>query len=167
MAAHRACGFHTARWAADFAASAAQLAGLTPTTFVSPLASDPADIRGVAASPACAAALADLEALVGDPQVIGRVDRIELTKNLVRGFLAFDDLLEQHPEHRERVTFVAGAYPSRTGVPAYADYRAEVHRVVDEVNARCGTPTGRRSCSTSTTTTRGRSPCSAGPTCCS
>lgn len=139
MTAHRACGFHTERWSADFVASAGQLAGLEPTTFVSPLASDPADIRGVAASPECAAALSDLEARVGDVQVIGRVDRIELTKNLVRGFLAFGDLLEEHPEHRERVTFVAGAYPSRTGVAAYADYRTEVHRVVDEVNARFGT----------------------------
>ena len=140
MAAHRACGFHTERWASDFAESAEQLAGLTPTTFVSPLASDPHDIRGVAATPECAAALADLEGLVGDSLVIGRVDRIELTKNLVRGFLAFADLLERHPEHRERVTFVAGAYPSRTGVAAYADYRAEVHRIVDEVNARFATP---------------------------
>ena len=138
MAAHVACGFHTERWAADFRDSARELAGLSPTTFVSPLASDPGDIRGVAATSECEAALADLDLLVGDQQVIGRVDRIELSKNLVRGFLAFDDLLEHHPEHRGRVMFVAGAYPSRTGVPAYADYRAEVHRVVDEINARWG-----------------------------
>jgi trehalose 6-phosphate synthase len=139
MAAHTACGFHTQRWASDFAASARDLAGLSPATFVSPLASDPGDIRGVAAGTGCAAALGDLEAAVGDLQVIGRVDRIELTKNLVRGFLAYADLLEQHPEHRERVVFVANAYPSRTGVPAYADYHAEVVRVVDEVNARFAT----------------------------
>jgi trehalose 6-phosphate synthase len=140
MAAHRACGFHTTRWAAEFADSARELAGLEPTTFVSPLASDPADIRGVAASPACAAALADLDARVGDLAVIGRVDRMELTKNLVRGFQAYDELLEAHPEHRGRVVFVAGAYPSRTGVPAYAAYRDRVHRIVDEVNQRWGTP---------------------------
>jgi trehalose 6-phosphate synthase len=139
LAAHAACGFHTQRWADDFTASARELAGLAPTTFVSPLASDPADIRGVGAGAACEAALADLEARVGDLQVVGRVDRVELTKNLVRGFRAFGDLLERHPEHRERVTFVAGAYPSRTGVPAYADYRAEVHRAVEEVNDRFGT----------------------------
>jgi trehalose 6-phosphate synthase len=138
MAAHRACGFHTARWAADFTASARDLAGLEPRTFVSPLASDPADIRAVAAGEACAAALAELEAKVGDLAVIGRVDRIELTKNLVRGFEAFDDLLDQHPEHRGRVTFVAGAYVSRSGVAAYADYRDDVHRVVDRVNERWG-----------------------------
>lgn len=140
LAAHHACGFHTTRWATDFTASARDLAGLSPTTFVSPLASDPDDIRGVAAGPACASALAELEALVGDRQVIGRVDRMELSKNLVRGFLAFDDLLHRHPEHRGEVVFVAGAYASRTTVQAYVDYRAEVHRVVDEVNARWGTP---------------------------
>src|SRR3546814_10919008 len=76
MAAHRACGFHTHRWADDFEASASQLAGLSPTTFVSPLASDPDDIRREAASPECAAALASLDELVGDRAVIGRVDRV-------------------------------------------------------------------------------------------
>jgi trehalose 6-phosphate synthase len=141
MAAHVACGFHTGRWAADFESSAHELAGLSPTTFVSPLASDPADIRGVAASPECEAALAEIEARVGDRQVIGRVDRVELSKNLVRGFLAFGDLLEHHPEHRGRVTLVAGAYESRTGVQAYLDYRTEVHRAVDQVNERFATAT--------------------------
>src|SRR3546814_18006642 len=79
MAAHRACGFHTHRWADDFEASASQLAGLSPTTFVSPLASDPDDIRREAASPECAAALASLDALVGDRPATGRVDRFALS----------------------------------------------------------------------------------------
>jgi trehalose 6-phosphate synthase len=140
MAAHRACGFHTARWAAEFAASARELAGLAPRTFVAPLASDPTDIRNVASGPACRAALADLESRVADVAVIGRVDRVELTKNLVRGFQAFDDLLARHPEHRGRVTFVAEAYASRSGVAAYAAYRDEVHRVVDEINGRWSQP---------------------------
>ncbi|MEO7430030.1 MAG: trehalose-6-phosphate synthase, partial [Acidimicrobiales bacterium] len=49
MAAHRACGFHTRRWADDFVASAHDLAGLSPATFVSPLASDPDALRASAA----------------------------------------------------------------------------------------------------------------------
>lgn len=138
LAAHRACGFHTRRWADDFRASAHDLAGLTPTTFVAPLASDPDDIRAAAASPACEAALRALEGLVGDRAVIGRVDRVELSKNLVRGFLAYGDLLERHPEHRSRVVFVAGAYPSREGVPAYAAYREEIDAAVMAVNDRFG-----------------------------
>lgn len=139
MAAHRACGFHTQRWADEFVTSARDLAGLHPTTFVSPLAPDPDDIRAAAASPACAAALAELDERVGDRAVIGRVDRIELSKNLLRGFLAFGDLLEHHPEHRDRVVFVAGAYPTREGVPGYADYRAATEAAVAEVNERFGT----------------------------
>jgi len=138
--AHDACGFHTEQWAADFRASARQLAGLSPVTFVSPLASDPDDLRAAAATPECAAALASLEEVVGDRAVIGRVDRVELSKNLLRGFLAFDDLLTRHPEHRERVVFVAGAYPSRQGVPAYAAYRADVEAAVADINERWGTP---------------------------
>jgi trehalose 6-phosphate synthase len=140
MAAHRACGFHTSRWADDFHASALQLAGRAPRSFVSPLASDPDDIRAEAASPACATALRELDEVVGDRAVIGRVDRVELSKNLLRGFVAYDDLLARHPEHRERVIFVAGAYPSREGVEAYARYRADVERTVAEINERWGTP---------------------------
>jgi trehalose 6-phosphate synthase len=139
MAAHRACGFHTHRWADDFRASSLAIAGHAPPTFVSPLASDPADLRAVADSPACHAAAEALDVLVGDRQVIGRVDRVELSKNLVRGFLAYDLLLQQHPELRERVVFVAGAYPSRGGVPAYAAYRREIEQTVDDVNRRWGT----------------------------
>ncbi|HEX4866893.1 MAG TPA: trehalose-6-phosphate synthase [Acidimicrobiales bacterium] len=139
MAAHDACGFHTEQWAADFRESSRHLADVYPVTFVSPLASDPEDIRAAANSPACATALASLEERVGDRAVIGRVDRVELSKNLLRGFLAFGDLLERYPEHRERVVFVAGAYPSREGVPAYAAYRADVEAAVAAVNDRWGT----------------------------
>jgi trehalose 6-phosphate synthase len=140
MAAYRACGFHTSRWADDFHESSLQLAGRAPRTFVAPLASDPEDIRAEAASPACASALLELDEVVGDRLVIGRVDRVELSKNILRGFLAYDDLLARHPEHRERVVFVAGAYPSREGVEAYARYRADVERTVEEINERWGTP---------------------------
>lgn len=140
MAAHRACGFHTTRWAGDFLASARDLAGLTPTTFVSPLASDPDDLRSAAASDACEVALAALDGLVGDRAVIGRVDRIELSKNLLRGFLAYGDLLDRYPQHRERVVFIAGAYPSREGVPGYAEYRQAIEDAVAKINERFGTP---------------------------
>lgn len=140
MAAHDACGFHTEQWATDFRDSARVLAGLEPTTFVSPLASDPDDIRAAAASPACNEALARLNEVVGDRLVIGRVDRIELSKNLLRGFEAYDLLLETHPELRERVVFAASAYPSREGVPKYAAYRKAIEEKVASVNERWGTP---------------------------
>jgi trehalose 6-phosphate synthase len=140
MAAHRACGFHTRGWAEDFLACCRSVLALEPATFVSPLPSDAGDVRRAAASPACDAALAEISEGVGDRLVIARVDRIELSKNLLRGFLAFDSLLERYPEWRGRVVFLASVYPSRTGVPAYLDYQLEVEEVVERVNERWATP---------------------------
>ncbi|HEY5155940.1 MAG TPA: trehalose-6-phosphate synthase, partial [Acidimicrobiales bacterium] len=141
LAGHHACGFHTRRWADAFTASCREVIGREPTTFVAPLAPDPADIAGVAASPACTDALVALEAEIGDRKLIVRVDRIELSKNLVRGFHAFDDLLDRYPQWRERVIFGAFIYPSREGLAEYLAYRQEVESVIASINRRWATPT--------------------------
>ncbi len=140
LAAHRACGFHTERWRAGFLASCAAAGVEPPATFVAPLGPDVADIAGVAEGPACAAALSDIEATVGDRRFLVRVDRIELSKNIVRGFLAYEDLLDQRPEWRERVVFGAYVYPSREGLPEYLAYRVEVEGVIARINERFATP---------------------------
>lgn len=72
--------------------------------------------------------------------LILRVDRADLSKNVLRGFTAFDVFLEQHPEFAERVTFVAQLMPSRTDVPEYAEYLERIEAVVAVVNHRHGTP---------------------------
>jgi trehalose 6-phosphate synthase len=72
--------------------------------------------------------------------LILRVDRADLSKNVLRGFSAFDLFLEQHPEFRERVTFIAQLMPSRTDVPEYAEYLERIEAVVAVVNHRHGTP---------------------------
>ena len=141
LAGHHACGFHTQRWADAFTASCREVIGRAPATFVSPLAPDPDDIGAMASSAACAAALADLDAEIGERHLIVRVDRIELSKNLVRGFHAFDDLLERYPQWRERVIFGAFIYPSREGLAEYLAYRQEVESVIASINRRWATPT--------------------------
>jgi trehalose 6-phosphate synthase len=72
--------------------------------------------------------------------LILRVDRADLSKNVLRGFSAFDLFLEQHPEFSERVTFVAQLMPSRTDVPQYAEYLEAIEALVAVVNHRHGTP---------------------------
>jgi trehalose 6-phosphate synthase len=72
--------------------------------------------------------------------LILRVDRADLSKNVLRGFGAFDIFLEQHPEFRERVTFIAQLMPSRTDVPEYAEYLERIEAVVAVVNHRHGSP---------------------------
>lgn len=136
MAAHHACGFHSVRWADDFRASCAEITGAEPTTFVSPLAPDADDIRGVAAGDRCAAAVADIERELGDRRLIVRVDRIELSKNMLRGFRAYDQMLEDRPDLRGTVVFRALGYPSREGLPEYLAYRSEVEALAEVINRR-------------------------------
>jgi trehalose 6-phosphate synthase len=72
--------------------------------------------------------------------LILRVDRADLSKNVLRGFTAFDVFLDQHPEFRERITFIAQLMPSRTDVPQYAEYLERIEAVVAVVNHRHGSP---------------------------
>ena len=141
LAAATACGFHSARWASAFEACCRELLEVTPRTFVAPAAADADDIRAVASSEACAQALRALDEQVGDRKLIVRVDRIELSKNIARGFHAFDDLLRTHPEWRERVVFGAFVYPSREGLAEYLAYRQEVEGLIHRINDEWGTST--------------------------
>ena len=138
MAGAGACGFHRAQWADAFTACCAEVLGEVPSTFVSPAAPD--NIAEVARSPACDAAVAELDGLVGDRQLIVRVDRIELSKNLLRGFYAYDELLQQVPALRGEVVFCATVYPSRQSMAEYLAYTREVEALVSLINARWGTP---------------------------
>jgi trehalose 6-phosphate synthase len=71
--------------------------------------------------------------------LILRVDRADLSKNVLRGFTAFDLFLSQHPNFRERVTFVAHLVPSRQDVPEYVEYLEKIEALVAVVNHRHGT----------------------------
>jgi len=140
LAANHACTFHTERWARDFTACCASYGVEAPPTAATPLPVDVADLERAASSPACESAGAELERTFAGRRMVVRVDRIELSKNLLRGFAAFDLLLAERPEWREQVTFVALVYPSREGVDEYVEYRADVAALVAEINARWGTP---------------------------
>jgi trehalose 6-phosphate synthase len=142
IAANTACTFHTHRWADAFVASHRAFVGEAPPprVGVTPLASDPDDLAATAASSACEEQRAQLIELVGDRKLLVRVDRIELSKNILRGFHAFDELLTSHPEWRERVVFCALLYASRQGLPEYLAYRQEVEGLVDRINTKWATP---------------------------
>jgi trehalose 6-phosphate synthase len=132
-------GFHTARWAAAYEASARAVLGAeAPITspFAAPLGPDAAALAEVAADPETVTAETELDALVGDRALIVRVDRIDLSKNIVRGFLAYDMLLERHAEWRERVVFVAMLNRSRDSLADYLAYQQEVEQTAARVNER-------------------------------
>jgi trehalose 6-phosphate synthase len=62
-----------------------------------------------------------------------RVDRVDPSKNIVRGFEAFALLLERHPELRGRVGFLALLAPSREDIPEYAEYAAAIRRAAEGI----------------------------------
>jgi len=72
-------------------------------------------------------------------KTIVRVDRLDITKNVVRGFEAYRLLLDQHPELRERVSFLALLVPSRSDIESYRDYQEESHAIANRINREFGT----------------------------
>ncbi|MDX3757317.1 trehalose-6-phosphate synthase [Streptomyces sp. AK02-04a] len=136
-------GFLTQRWADAFTACCdALVGGLGDTRIgVHGLGADADFLRRRSHEADVADRMATLREQIGEGRrTIVRVDRTELSKNIVRGLLAYRQLLEDHPEWRERVVHVAFAYPSRQDLAVYRDYTAEVQRVATEINSQYGTP---------------------------
>ncbi|MXM67599.1 trehalose-6-phosphate synthase [Streptomyces sp. HUCO-GS316] len=141
-------GFLTHRWADAFTACATEFAGGLGGTRVGVhgLGADADFLRKRAHEADVEERMAALRAEIGagpdgsPRRTVVRVDRTELSKNIVRGLLAYRQLLDDHPEWRERVVHLAFAYPSRQDLAVYRDYMADVRRVAEEINSRYGTP---------------------------
>ncbi len=70
--------------------------------------------------------------------LVVRVDRTDLSKNILRGFTAFDTFLDRHPEFREDITFFAMLQPSRQDVPEYVEYVERITTLVSRINTKHG-----------------------------
>lgn len=139
MSRFGACGFHVARWRDAFLRCAESVGIRPPDTFVAPLGADPARLDEVASTKACRDRLERLEDTLDGRTLLLRSDRVELSKNLIRGFLAFDELLEDSPRWRGRLVFLARVYASRESLPEYLAYRTEIEHVVERLNERWAT----------------------------
>ncbi len=146
--------FHTRRWAGAFLDCCETVlgakvdreelavihAGRTTRVGVHGLGADGDFLRERAAQADVEARMAALREQVGDRRLIVRVDRTELSKNIVRGLLAYRHLLREHPEWHGRVVHLAFAYPSRHELPEYREYTAAVQRTAAEIVDEFGTP---------------------------
>ncbi len=139
MAGYTACGFHCHQWEAAFRACYAAAGRVAPATFVAPLGPDAGVLEVEAARPDCVEAAAALRAEAGGRRIIARTDRMEPSKNIVRGMLAFEELLTVRPEWLGRVVHVAFAYPSRQGLAEYLAYAADVEHTAARINHAFGT----------------------------
>ncbi|KAB2348038.1 alpha,alpha-trehalose-phosphate synthase (UDP-forming) [Actinomadura rudentiformis] len=148
-------GFLTERWAMAFldccerflsgvrvdrAARTVTCGGHVTQIGVHGLGIDGESLRRRAAEPDVAARAEALRGQVGDRKLIVRVDRTELSKNIVRGLAAYREMLTNHPEWHGRVVHLAFAYPSRHDLPEYREYTAAVQRMAGQIIDEFGTP---------------------------
>ena len=145
-------GFQTERWAEAFLECCAVILGAkvdrrartvehhghVTRIGVHGLGVDGEALRARAAEPDVNGRMDALREQVGDRRLIVRIDRTELSKNIVRGLAAYRELLSKHPEWHGRVAHVAFAYPSRHDLPEYREYTAAVQRIAAEINDEFG-----------------------------
>lgn len=144
------CGFHTDRWLQNFLACVRSAEGLRARdrsirfgdrrvrAGVYPIGVDPEHLTEIAAQPGVKHERSELKRWLGDRRLVLRVDRTELSKNILRGLRAYELVLERRPDLRERVVHLALLQPSRRSVPEYREYMEQVQRETERINARFG-----------------------------
>ena len=134
------CCRHVPGARVDLRARQVEVEGRRVTVRTYPIAIDAHALRAQAASPGVRRVRRELARWKGDAKLILRVDRTELSKNILRGFLAYEALLQQAPEWRGRVRFLGLFNPSRRAIPEYRSYTRECLRAAERINAELGTP---------------------------
>ncbi len=103
-----------------------------------PISIDVEAVKQLAESDEVAEHRSAIERIVQDWQMILRVDRIEPSKNILRGFQAYAEMLELYPEHLNQVKLLSILVPSRLAVDEYYDYLNELMATAGQINARYG-----------------------------
>jgi trehalose 6-phosphate synthase len=114
--------------------------GRDTSVSVHPLGVDAAELRDRAGEQDVRSRMAALAEQAAGRKLIVRVDRTELSKNIVRGLEAYRELLRSRPEWRGRVIQVAFAYPSRTDLPEYREYADAVQRLAGQITDEFAVP---------------------------
>jgi len=149
LLANDVVGFHSSRWRLAFLRCAVDIAGAEGNfsdwtadyrgsrtrVAASPISIDPEEFDELAESPAVLQA--EREIVERRPErLVLRVDRTDPSKNVVRGFRAFELYLEAHPEMHGRVALLALLDPSRQDIPEYSEYLGAIQREARRVNDR-------------------------------
>ena len=123
----------------DFGAGTVTANGHTTRVRAYPTSIDVEEVRQIAASPRTEEYARRVET-IRSPHTVVRVDRTEPSKNITRGFRAYQILLQEHPELHRQVTFLAFLVPSRTHIKQYERYQDEIANLVKSINSAYGQP---------------------------
>jgi trehalose 6-phosphate synthase len=149
LLANDAIGFHTRRWRRNFLQAAEELVGAdvdhetgavlyngrSVLVGANPISVDPDEFEELAGHEAVLAREREILARHRG-RIVLRVDRTDPSKNVVRGFRAFEAFLDAHPELHGEVTMLALLDPSRQDIPEYSEYLGAIQRAAREVNDR-------------------------------
>ncbi|WP_157246726.1 trehalose-6-phosphate synthase [Nonomuraea typhae] len=144
-------GFHCERWAEAFLACCARFlpgariegrtvtcAGRTTRVVAVPFPVDHDVLDRMRHEPATARWAKRLAETAGGRRMMVRADRLDLWKNLPRGFLAYERMLARRPELAGRCWFAAVVTTPSRAAGRHLDYRRRTESIVERINARFG-----------------------------
>ncbi|MGB9112191.1 MAG: trehalose-6-phosphate synthase, partial [Acidimicrobiales bacterium] len=136
LSAYGTTAFHTHRWARSFERCVADARMPGANVAVIPLGVDAEELLRIADTDEVARSRNDIVANLGGRRLIFRTDRVEPSKNIVRGFLAYEALLEDDKSLLDEVVLSARLYSSRAELPEYIAYRSAIEQVSARINKR-------------------------------
>lgn len=148
MAAADVIGFHVDLWVDEFLATCEDVGIVVdrPNRTISvqggetrvrafPGAIDVSAVAARATTPRADAWARDLRAAADGPLIV-RTERIEPSKNTLRGFEAYEALLRAADPAALEATFVASLLPRRAAMDEYQAYRTSVEGAISRIEAR-------------------------------
>nr|AXL05636.1 hypothetical protein [uncultured bacterium] len=146
-------GFHAQRWVAAFLACCARylpdatIDGRTvrhrdrTTTLVAvPFPLDVDTVRQLRDEPATERWHGELAERAGGRRTLVRADRLDLWKNLPRGFAAYEAMLDRRPELAAECWFAAVVTTPTRATRRHRAYQEQCEALVRRINERFGTP---------------------------
>jgi trehalose 6-phosphate synthase len=147
-------GFHAETWAdnflqccraqpgaaVDLRARRVRWKGRMVQVDVNPISIDTEAVQEQARTPRVQLARARLERWLGGRKLVLRVDRAELSKNILRGLVAYGIFLREHPEWHGKLAFLALLNPSRESLPEYQSYVRECLRLARTIRNEFARP---------------------------
>lgn len=146
-------GFHAERWVSAFLACCARFLpearitgrsvhyrGGTTRLVAVPFPVDVPVLEAMRDDPATARWAARLTELAGSRRLLCRADRLDLWKNLPRGFAAYEAMLERRPELADQAWLLAIATVPTRDTERHRGHQQLCESMVERINARFGSP---------------------------
>lgn len=148
-------GFHIRRYMNNFLRTTKQILPTASVDYISgdilyeghtchvrtyPISIDIKTLQNQGKTPQVADKMREVDEMIGNSKLIYRTDRADLSKNIIRGFQAYDLFLEKYPEWIEKVKFIATLMPSRQDIKIYREYTDNIKDTVNKINQKYATP---------------------------